>query len=385
MILTPSLFKAISSQKLKVWVLAPGLHSKDDNINYYYDFTQSVQEYSRVFAELSIHWQWQEVNMVNYRRIIQKIADEKEAGAFVPVVLNLCDGDEVNGTPGVSVVKQLAKKGLIYTGADEYFYNITTSKIPMKVAFDDAGVCNAAWESIQDENFNCDTIFEKLGSPVIIKPAVSGGSMGVGIKNVVDNKKDLKGLLKKMFAGYRGWNLTADGIIAEKFITGPEFTVLITGSYNHPKKAIVHMPVQRVFHPSLPDKEKFLSFDRLWEIYEEESPIAGEENFYEYQLPAAELIEPIKKLSWDAYCATKGKGYTRVDIRMDETTGKLYVLEVNAQCGISEDEDFTSIGAILRLGGKTFSQLIMEILNDAFVRSSIKKQSFAHVGNNARA
>ncbi len=39
-------------------------------------------------------------------------------------------------------------------------------------------------------------------------------------------------------------------------------------------------------------------------------------------------------------------GYGRLDIRMDRQTGKMYVLEVNAQCGLSEDEDYTSIGAI---------------------------------------
>jgi D-alanine-D-alanine ligase len=140
-----------------------------------------------------------------------------------------------------------------------------------------------------------------------------------------------------------------------------------------------------VFHASLPEKEKFLSFDRLWEIYEEETAMPGDENFYEYQLPAEDLIEPIKKLSWDAYCATKGKGYTRVDIRMDAVTKKLYVLEVNAQCGISEDENYTSIGAILRISGKRFSQIVIEILNDAFVRASLKKHSYVRAGNNARA
>ena len=34
------------------------------------------------------------------------------------------------------------------------------------------------------------------------------------------------------------------------------------------------------------------------------------------------------------------------------------MLEVNAQCGLSEDEDYTSIGAILRYSGKTFSDLV---------------------------
>jgi D-alanine-D-alanine ligase len=206
----------------------------------------------------------------------------------------------------------------------------------------------------------------------MIKPSVSGGSMGVGVRNVVHNKKELAEQVKRMFEGYRGWQLATDGIIAEAFITGPEFTTLIVGSYHNPERAHIYTPVERVFHPSLPEHEKFLSFDRLWEIYEEEQPMPGAENFYEYQLPDPSLVAEIKKLSWDAYVATKGTGYTRVDLRQDSRTGKIYVLEVNAQCGLSDDEDYTSIGAILRVSNASYTGLIKEVLLDGIKRSPFR-------------
>ena len=362
---------------LKVWVLAPCIESNDDNIDYYYDFSQSIEEYSSVFKLLNIEWQWAPVNLKNYKQTIELVNLEKLSGNYFPIVLNLCDGDEINGTPGISVIKQLEESEIIYTGADEFFYDITTSKIPMKKAFDAANVPNAAWTTFHDININATDIFNTIGAPIILKPAVSGGSMGVGIKNVVDNNEQLLILLKDLFEGYRGWNLTSDGIVAEKFISGPEYTTFISGSFNNPEDAVIYTPVERVFHDSLPDKEKFLSFDRLWEIYETESAMPKDGNFYEYQLPPAHLIEPIKKLSWEAYVATKGKGYTRVDIRMDKETQELFVLEVNAQCGISEDENFTSIGAILRISEKSFSQLIIELLNDALQRGESKMFSYS--------
>jgi len=371
---SPSSFLPIVPlENLKVWVLAPHLVTNDANIDYYYDFSQSIEEYTKTFAELGINWKWQPVTMEDYAAVIDTIVAEKEAGDHFPLVFNICDGDEVNGTPGVSVVKLLEEKGLVYTGSDEYFYNITTSKIPMKKAFDKYDVPNAKWEAIKIKEQYTNGIFDRLGSPIIVKPSVSGGSMGVGVKNVVETKKELNEQIRKMFDGYRGWNLAADGLIAESFITGPEYTVLIVGSYNKPEQAKIYTPVERIFHPSLPDKEKFLSFDRLWEIYEEEEAMPNEGNFYEYELPDAHLIDAIKKVSWDAYVATKGKGYTRVDIRMDSKTKNLYVLEVNAQCGLSEDENYTSIGAILRMSNKTFSELVVEIINDAFLRRVQRK------------
>jgi D-alanine-D-alanine ligase len=279
------LISSLSYQQIKVWVLAPLLETNDANIDYYYDFSQSIAEYEKAFTELGIEWKWQPVTIKNYAAIIKLITKEKDFGNKTPVVFNLCDGDEINGTPGISVVRLLEEKGLLYTGADEYFYHITTSKIPMKKAFDKARVPSAAWKAIHDKEHGLAAIFEKLGTPVIVKPAVSGGSMGVGIKNVVHNQTELQEQVDKMFEGYRGWNLAADGLIAESFIAGPEFTVLISGSYNNPKDAKIYMPVERVFHPSLPDQEKFLSFDRLWEIYEDETPMPNEGNFYEYALP----------------------------------------------------------------------------------------------------
>ena len=363
------LLSSFTNHQIKVWVLAPLLETNDANIDYYYDFSQSIAEYEKTFAELGIEWQWQPVTIKDYAAVIETIVKEKDFSHKTPVVFNLCDGDEINGTPGISVVKLLEEKGLIYTGSDEYFYRITTSKIPMKKAFDKAGVPSAKWKAIHDTN-DVSTIFETLGSPVIVKPSVSGGSMGVGIKNVVNNQAELKEQVNKMFEGYRGWDLAADGLIAESFITGPEFTVLISGSYNNPKEAKIYTPVERVFHDSLPEQEKFLSFDRLWEIYEDETPMPNEANFYEYALPDESLIDEIKKISWDAYVACKGCGYTRADIRMDKETGKLYVLEVNAQCGLSEDENYTSIGAILRFSDVSFTELVAEIINDAFTRLS---------------
>ncbi len=366
------LSSSVNYQQIKVWVLAPLLETNDANIDYYYDFSQSIAEYEKTFAELGIEWKWQPVTINNYPSIIEQIAKEKDFGDKTPVVFNLCDGDEINGTPGISVIKLLEEKGLIYTGADEYFYNITTSKIPMKRAFDKAAVPSANWKAIHNKEQDIEDIFEVLGTPVIIKPSISGGSMGVGIKNVVSNQAELKKQVNNMFEGYRGWDLAADGLIAESFITGPEFTVLISGSYNNPKNAKIYTPAERVFHHSLPEQEKFLSFDRLWEIYEDERPMPNEANFYEYALPDASLIEEIKKVSWDAFVATKGCGYTRADVRMDKATGKMYVLEVNAQCGLSEDEDYTSIGAILRFSGNTFTELVAEIITDAFTRCSAK-------------
>ena len=37
-----------------IYVLAPHLESEDENISYYYDFSQSIAEYTKIFAELEV-------------------------------------------------------------------------------------------------------------------------------------------------------------------------------------------------------------------------------------------------------------------------------------------------------------------------------------------
>ena len=355
--------------QLKVWVLAPFLETDDSQIKHYYDFTQNKKEFSKAFDELNVEWEWQPVTMQDYKEVIASI--RKRSKGKNPVVFNLCDGDEVNGTPGISVIRELRKHKLIYTGSEIKFYDITTSKVPMKKAFDRVGVLNANWEILNGNERAMMGICQRIGTPIIIKPAVSGGSMGVSLKNVVHTDEELIERVKELKEGFHGWNLLADGLIAEQFIRGREYTTLIVGSYQTPEECIIYPPVERVFHPSLPEDEKFLSFDRLWDIYEEESVMPDDADFYDYYKPDPSLVPAIEKLSLDAFVAVKGTGYGRVDIRMDNETGKLYMLEVNAQCGLSEDEDYTSIGAILRYSGKSFAQLVQEIINDAFQRRGL--------------
>jgi D-alanine-D-alanine ligase len=116
-----------------------------------------------------------------------------------------------------------------------------------------------------------------------------------------------------------------------------------------------------VFNASIPDGEKFLSYERYWGLYREETPPADGRPFYGYAACDARIASLISSISKDAYIAVRGRGYARVDLRMDRATGELFVLEVNANCGLSED-DQTSTGCILKLADMTLADLLQEIL-----------------------
>jgi D-alanine-D-alanine ligase len=350
----------------KVWVFAPYLDTDDSKLKNYYDYTQSISEFEKVFSDLSCEWEWANITLQNLSSQVSRV---KHSGPKQNIVFNLCDGDEINGAPGLSVIHALKANQIPFTGAEAYFYEITTSKITMKEAFDRLGVSTAKWQKL---NGHFDSkLFEKIGSPAILKPAVSAGSMGITSMNVVSNETEYTQSINKIKIGYNGWKVDEAGLLAEQFILGREFTVLMVGSYNRPEAIKIYTPIELVFHSALPETEKFLSFDRLWATYEEESEMPNGEDPYDY-VPVTDetLLNRIQKLSLDAFHSVKGTGYGRLDLRMDTKTNTLFVLEVNAQCGLSDDENTTSIGGILKYSKKTFTDLVSEILDDALLRTN---------------
>lgn len=346
-----------------MWVLVPTVETTDPNLAYYNDFSQGEAEYARAFAALGVPWQWTPVSMRDAAATLAGAVHQDPSQ--IPIMFNLCDGDETNGSPGLSVIHTLEALGLHYTGADAHFYDITTSKIVMKQAFDRAGVPTSPWEVIPPDGSTIPGIFDRLGAPLILKPAVSAGSLGIGTKNVVSSEDALRTQFAAMLGGYRGWTLGDGGIFVERFVTGPEFTTFIIGAHDAPERRVVYAPVERLFHQELPETERFLSFDRLWEIYEEESRVGNDEYLWNYRPVSGALAERIMDVSWAAYAALGGRGYGRVDLRQDAISGALQVLEVNAQCGLSEDENHTSIGAILRFAGVPFSEAVRQIIAEA--------------------
>ena len=357
----PIALRAVADAPLLVWVLAPLVETTDPDIAWYSDHAQGRAEYERAFAALGCAWRWQDVTLANHREVIARIVHESRRHR--PVVFNLCDGDEENGAPGISVIHCMKEHGLRFTGADERFYDATTSKITMKEAFDRAGVPTAPWAVLNRDGTDAAAALERLGAPLILKPAVSAGSMGISIKSVVSTAREMKAQLRRLAKGYHGWDLAGGGVIAERFIAGPEFTTFIVGAFDARTRATIYPPVERCFNAALPPTERFLSFERLWGLYDEESRVTqGDGELWQYRKLPRTLAKRVKEISWAAYEAVGGRGYGRVDLRQDEVTGEIIVLEVNAQCGISEDEAYTSIGAILRFADTPFSAAVGQII-----------------------
>lgn len=333
-----------------IWAFVPFTVNAGRLDGFDFDTSQSKREWAHAFRALNLAWIWQPIVDTNIAAIIEQVKCENS------IVLNLCDG--IGGTPGECVVAALERARIRFTGADSEFYRISTSKLIMKEMMNAAGVPTPAFEALSDSVAG---ICARVSPPLLVKPDVSAASGGIFLRSKISRDEDVEALRDELLGAPMPPFCDSRSLFAEQFIEGPEFTVFVMGDWRDPGSVRCLPPVERVFNASIPDGEKFLSYERYWGLYREETPPADGRPFYGYAACDARIASLISSISKDAYIAVRGRGYARVDLRMDRATGELFVLEVNANCGLSED-DQTSTGCILKLADMTLADLLQEIL-----------------------
>jgi len=254
------------------------------------------------------------------------------------LVVNLCDGTETDGYPGISVVHRLQQLGVPFTGANSEFYEISTSKVAMKKLFDRHSVTSALWTEIYECNTPEDdkrlrASLDCIGYPLLVKPDVSYNSCGITPKSKVNNADEAIEVAKKVRAEF-------GSVYAEQFVKGREFTVLVSGDEIQGVRTFEAS--ERAFDPHIPVAGRFLHLDLLWGT--DQKPT--DKDKWWYARAPTEIQTHLQDIARRAFLAVRGSGYARVDIRMDMDTRRICVLEVNANCGVTGWPN-TSMGSII--------------------------------------
>jgi D-alanine-D-alanine ligase len=357
---------SVLSNKLFIWIFIPYRLTEKGLISEHYDHPGIQEDLAKVFSELDLAWKWQPITFENMHAVVEEVAASSQD--YTSVIFNHCDGDEDPKYPGTAVIKLLEAKGIIFTGANSIFAHLCSSKIRMKSAFAEAGVTTSPYEVISDIS-DIQGICDRLGTPLIIKPAQSFGSRGISLDSVVKNDEQVTKQVEQLLSEQDNLQYMIGNIFVERFISGCEFTIFMVGSADRPDNIKIYPPLERVFHSGLPETERFLAYNRYWDKDKEEIGILTEESFCSFRLVCDTLGDKLCELSKRAYCAVGGNGYGRVDVRMDNTSQELFILEVNHNCAISpiplfefSDPNATTLGTILHLAGIPFAQLMSDIL-----------------------
>ncbi len=344
-----------------VVVLVPYAWKDDRLSSSEYDYPAFRAEVPEWFEPIGCDWVWQPVCLEGpaETRIPSVVARLGElARARDTIAFNLCDGAEDDGIPGLSVVLALEAAGVAFTGADGGFYRLSTSKLAMKARFVDAGIPTAAFRALEGDPREVLEHCGRLGFPLIIKPDVSAASLGIGLRSRVDGVDALDAEWRRLDQRHPG---RAGGWFVERFVAGPEYTAFV---FDRPGAPEVFTAAERLFHPALPPEERFLTHERYLEEFDEESPPPAGSEYCAIGKVSPEVQRRIEPIAAGAFRAVSGTGYARVDLREDAATGELFVLEVNANCGLSFDGG-SYTGQILRTHVDTMGAVIDRILATA--------------------
>ncbi|KAI9004224.1 hypothetical protein BC832DRAFT_592915 [Gaertneriomyces semiglobifer] len=280
-------------------------------------------------------------------------------------VLALIDGRDDDGWGGPSVLDELVARGIPFTGTSPSLLRVESDKSVMKDYLMRCGtltpkavilssIAEASDDDIRDS-------VARLRMPIIVKPACTSGSEGITDKSVCQSAQEALQCIRKMSPVY-------GHMYVEEYISGREFTGLVSGS--EPLGIRTYAPVERVFNQDLPATARFLSFERKWNEW------GANANWWYDTVRDEQLQSKIRATTQETYAAIGGSGYARMDLRMDDTSGDIYVVDVNLNCSLDSDKG-TAMGLILASSGVSFQQFVKEMI--AFALATKDRRASASV------
>ncbi|HMA28039.1 MAG: D-alanine--D-alanine ligase family protein, partial [Solirubrobacterales bacterium] len=230
--------------------------------------------------------------------------------------------------------------GLPYTGPGVAACALCMDKVAAKHEMRTAGLPTPDWAAFNETAFRqlgaadtLDEIEERLGFPLVVKPAGQGSSLGVEFASARDE------VPQALVAAFSYDNR----VLLERYVKGRELAVSVLGAEP--------LPVVE----AIPREEDFFNFEARYEI-----------GRTEYVCPAdlgGEQTRRVRELATQTYEALGCSGFARVDLILGEDGPQM--LEVNAIPGLTDTSLFPMAA---EAAGIDFTQLVERILESARAR-----------------
>ncbi len=229
--------------------------------------------------------------------------------------------------------------GIPYTASGVSACMRCADKVLSKHAMRDAGLPTPDFYSFTETAFKelgaadaLGDIEERLEFPIVVKPADQGSALGVRFARAA---ADVPPALVAAFS-------YSHKVLLERHVHGRELAVSILGD--------VPLPVVE----AVPREEDFYDFSARYTI--------GRTSFVCPAQLGDALTEAAQTLALDVFRLLGCRGFARVDLMLEEGTGELYVLEVNAIPGLTETSLLPQAADAAGIG---FDDLIARIVDMA--------------------
>jgi D-alanine-D-alanine ligase len=266
------------------------------------------------------------------------------AGLFKPhIVLNLMEAFAGVPTFDQNVVSYLELLRLPYTGCNPRGLIFARDKALSKKLL--------AYHRIRVPEFTVVrpgrkvTLPKRLGFPLIVKSLFFEASTGISQASVVENEEQLARRVQFVHESL------GSAAIVEQFIDGRELYVGVVGN-----QRLDVFPVWEMSFDKMPENRWHIATERVkWSTqYQKRHGIMTEKAALD-----AATTEQIQRIAKRTCRALDLSGYARIDLRLDEEKGRIYVLEANPNPNLAYGEDFAESAEV---SGVSYERLLERIL-----------------------
>jgi len=224
--------------------------------------------------------------------------------------------------------------GIPYTGSGVLASSVAMDKVMTKRIWSAVGLPTPGWRQVSSVA-ETHAAFAALGSPMIVKPAREGST--IGLTKVVD--------AAQCDEAYRLAAQHDPLVLCEQFIAGDEVTCPVLGTGDDARA----LPVIRIVAPdgNYDYQNKYFTDDTQYLV-----PCG---------LPEGEEAH-IQALVLDAFKTLGCRGWARADVMIDATTRKPYLLEINTSPGMT---GHSLVPMSARAAGIAYPALCVSVLSTA--------------------
>lgn len=267
---------------------------------------------------------------------------ERVRRAKPDLAFNLCEGIDGVALLESSVISSLELLGVPYTGSGSWTTSICLRKHVVNTMLDAARLPVPRFAVAR-----AGEPAPSVGFPAICKPAAEDASLGVEQRSVVKSARALQTRVSEM---HQEW----DEVIVQRFISGREVNVGILGERV--------LPIAEIDFSSMPAEYwRIVSYRSKWETGSDED--LGSVPRCPANLPEA-LVAELERIALAAWQVVDGRGYGRVDLRIDETM-RPWILEVNANPDFAPD---AGLARMARTAGIDYAAMVRLVCEEAFAR-----------------
>ncbi len=246
--------------------------------------------------------------------------------------------------------------GVPYSGSGPAACMRCTDKVLAKYLMREAGIPTPDFHSLRESSIKelgaaaaLAGVQERLGFPLVVKPAVGGSALGVKFAR---SSEQLPGSLVGAFS----YDQT---VLIERYVGGRDLAVsVLDGESAGGSGAEAARPSALPVVEAVPREEEFYDYESRYEI--------GMTTFVcPAELPD-ETTERAQELALSVYELLGCHGVARVDLMLEQDSGELWVLETNVVPGLTETSLLPQAADAAGIG---FDELVERVLASAWTRA----------------